>query len=176
MIIKTLFFLSIFTIPIFGLISPFSSGFQLKNHPLNKPLTINFPKRPTNDCATQNRQLKEFAKEIFKKLGIIVKTSLANYETPKRNYPKNAKIKREMFQKSKHLLTETKNRKFVDCATQNHQLKEFARELLKGFVIIVRALLNKKPKPTSSSIKQRKFPGKFLSHVEKFFPNYFLRK
>ena len=65
---------------------------------------------------------------------------------------------------------------YVDCAIQNHKLKEFARELLKGFVIIVRALLNKKPKPTSSSIKQRKFPGKFLSHVEKFFPNYFLRK
>ena len=107
MIIKTLFFISIFTVPIFALISPFSSGFQLKNHPSNKPLTINFPKQPTNDCATQNRQLKEFAKEIFKKLGIIVKKSLTNYE-PKRNYPKNVKMKREMFQKWKHLLTETK--------------------------------------------------------------------
>ena len=107
MIIKTLFFISIFTIPIFGLISPFSSGFQLKNHPSNKPLTTTLSKRTPNDCDTQNHQLKEFAKDIFQKLGIIVKKSLTNYE-PKRNYPKNVKMKREMFQKWKHLLTETK--------------------------------------------------------------------
>ena len=169
MIIKAVFAISIFAIPIFGLGLPLSSGIQLKNNFLKKPLTTPI------DCPRQNQQLKDFVKDIFKKLGIIVKASLTNYEA-KRNYPKNAKMKREMFQKLKHLLTETKNRKFVDCATQNHQLKEFARELLKGLVIIVKALLNKNPKPTSSSIKLRKFPGKFLSNVETFFPNYFLRK
>ena len=104
MIVKIVFTISIFAIPIFGLFLPFSSGIQLKNHFLKKPLT--FPKQTPNDCATQNQQLRDFAKDVFKKLGIIAKA----YQP---------KEKREN----------------IDCSIQNHQLKEFARELLKGKAI-----------------------------------------
>ena len=111
MIVKTLFYVSIFAIPIFGLISPFSTKFQIRSHLLNKPLTTTTLLKPTpNDWASQNHQLNDFAKEILKKSGIIVKTSLINHET-KRNYPKNEKILKKRliiptsswFQKWNHL-------------------------------------------------------------------------
>ena len=129
MIIKIVFTISIFAIPIFGLFLPFSSGIQLKNHFVKKPLT--FPKQTPNDCTTQNQQLRDFAKDVFKKLGIIAKA----YQ-PKGNHPKsNEKRKKGMFQECKHLISEKEKRKNIDCSIQNHQLKEFARELLKGKAI-----------------------------------------
>ena len=111
MIVKTLFYVSIFAFPIFGLISPFSTKFQIRSHLLNKPLTTTtLLKQTPNDWVSQNHQLNDFAKEILKKSGIIVKTSLINYET-KRNYPKNEKtLKKRLiiptsswFQKWNHL-------------------------------------------------------------------------
>ena len=128
MIVKIVFTILIFAIPIFGFL-PFSSGIQSKNHFLKKPLT--FPKQTSNDCATQNQQLRDFAKDVFKKLGIIAKA----YQ-PKGNHPKiNEKMKKGMFQECKHLISEKEKRKNIDCSIQNHQLKEFARELLKGKAI-----------------------------------------
>ena len=114
MIVKIVFTISIFAIPIFGFL-PFSSGIQSKNHFLKKPLT--FPKQTPNDCATQNQQLRDFAKDVFKKLG------------------KSKKMKKGMFEECKHLISEKEKRKNIDCSIQNHQLKEFARELLKGKAI-----------------------------------------
>ena len=143
MIIKAVFAISIFAIPIFGLGLPLSSGIQLKNNFLKKPLTTPI------DCARQNQQLKDFVKDIFKKLGIIANASLTNYK-PKRNYPKiNEKLEKEMFQKRKpmtkgwYLLspgriqyaTEKVISRNIDCSGQNHQLKKFAKELLKGKAI-----------------------------------------
>ena len=144
MIIKAVFAISIFAIPIFGLGLPLSSGIQLKNNFLKKPLTTPI------DCARQNQQLKDFVKDIFKKLGIIANASLTNYK-PKRNYPKiNEKLEKEMFQKRKpmtkgwYLLspgriqyaTEKVISRNIDCSGQNHQLKKFAKELLKGKAIL----------------------------------------
>ena len=149
MIIKAVFAISIIAIPIFGLGLPLSSGIQLKNNFLEKPLTTTFPKQTPIDCARQNQQLKDFVKDIFKKLGIIANASLTNYK-PKRNYPKiNEKLEKEMFQKRKpmtkgwYLLspgriqyaTEKVISRNIDCSGQNHQLKKFAKELLKGKAI-----------------------------------------
>ena len=144
MIIKAVFAISIFAIPIFGLGLPLSSGIQLKNNFLKKPLTTPI------DCARQNQQLKDFVKDIFKKLGIIANASLTNYK-PKRNYPKiNEKLEKEMFQKRKPMTTgryllspgriqyatEKVISRNIDCSGQNHQLKKFAKELLKGKAIL----------------------------------------
>ena len=143
MIIKAVFAISIFAIPIFGLGLPLSSGIQLKNNFLKKPLTTPI------DCSRQNQQLKDFVKDIFKKLGIIANASLTNYK-PKRNYPKiNEKLEKEMFQKRKPMTTgryllspgriqyatEKVISRNIDCSGQNHQLKKFAKELLKGKAI-----------------------------------------
>ena len=143
MIIKAVFAISIFAIPIFGLGLPLSSGIQLKNNFLKKPLTTPI------DCARQNQQLKDFVKDIFKNLGIIANASLTNYK-PKRNYPKiNEKLEKEI-QKRKPMitgrylfspgriqfaLTEKMKPRNIDCSGQNHQLKKFAKELLKGKAI-----------------------------------------
>ena len=144
MIIKAVFAISIFAIPIFGLGLPLSSGIQLKNNFLKKPLTTPI------DCARQNQQLKDFVKDIFKNLGIIANASLTNYK-PKRNYPKiNEKLEKEMFQKRKPMTTgryllspgriqyatEKVISRNIDCSGQNHQLKKFAKELLKGKAIL----------------------------------------
>ena len=149
MIIKAVFAISIIAIPIFGLGLPLSSGIQLKNNFLEKPLTTTFPKQTPIDCARQNQQLKDFVKDIFKKLGIIANASLTNYK-PKRNYPKiNEKLEKEMFQKRKPMITgrylfspgriqfalEKMKPRNIDCSGQNHQLKKFAKELLKGKAI-----------------------------------------
>ena len=143
MIIKAVFAISIFAIPIFGLGLPLSSGIQLKNNFLKKPLTTPI------DCPRQNQQLKDFVKDIFKKLGIIANASLTNYKS-KRNYPKiNEKLEKEMFQKRKPMTTgryllspgriqyatEKVISRNIDCSGQNHQLKKFAKELLKGKAI-----------------------------------------
>ena len=74
MMIKAVFAISIFAIPIFGLGLPLSSGIQLKNNFLKKPLALTTP----IDCARQNQQLKGFVKDIFKNLGIIANASLTN--------------------------------------------------------------------------------------------------
>ena len=144
MMIKAVFAISIFAIPIFGLGLPLSSGIQLKNNFLKKPLTTPI------DCARQNQQLKDFVKDIFKKLGIIANASLTNYKS-KRNYPKiNEKLEKEMFQKRKPMTTgryllspgriqyatEKVISRNIDCSGQNHQLKKFAKELLKGKAIL----------------------------------------
>ena len=74
---------------------------------------------------------KQHANILNKKLGIIAKA----YQ-PKGNHPKiNEKMKKGMFQECKHLISEKEKRKNIDCSIQNHQLKEFARELLKGKAI-----------------------------------------
>ena len=144
MIIKAVFAISIFAIPIFGLGLPLSSGIQLKNNFLKKPLTTPI------DCPRQNQQLKDFVKDIFKKLGIIANASLTNYKS-KRNYPKiNEKLEKEI-QKRKPMITwrryllspgriqyatEKVKTRNIDCSGQNHQLKKFAKELLKGKAIL----------------------------------------
>ena len=144
MIIKAVFAISIFAIPIFGLGLPLSSGIQLKNNFLKKPLTTPI------DCPRQNQQLKDFVKDIFKKLGIIANASLTNYYKSKRNYPKiNEKLEKEI-QKRKPMgtgrylfspgriqfaFTEKMKPRNIDCSGQNHQLKKFAKELLKGNAI-----------------------------------------
>ena len=143
MIIKAVFAISIFAIPIFGLGLPLSSGIQLKNNFLKKPLTTPI------DCPRQNQQLKDFVKDIFKKLGIIANASLTNYYKSKRNYPKiNEKLEKEI-QKRKPMVTwryllspgriqyvtEKMITRNIDCSGQNHQLKKFAKELLKGKAI-----------------------------------------
>ena len=145
MMIKAVFAISIFAIPIFGLGLPLSSGIQLKNNFLKKPLALTTP----IDCARQNQQLKGFVKDIFKNLGIIANASLTNYKS-KRNYPKiNEKLEKEI-QKRKPMITwrryllspgriqyatEKMITRNIDCSGQNHQLKKFAKELLKGNAI-----------------------------------------